>query len=165
MRSVPVKINAKRFWAVLLVLVLIPLISFFTATDNYTAAQDARSPGVTQNAGPDRGAARKALLPNANKNPLANVSLQNIDYCQIIQNVTSIQKPANRKNIFNIFVFFGSLYGVLLHAYLYFASQSRQPEIYKSRRHFIVPHGLRAPPAGPRMAMAANTAGPCKTEY
>ena len=129
-------INAKRFCAILLVLVYLPLFSFFTNIDGESATQAARTSSLTQDVVSNRAVNRGAAT---NQNLLIDIFVPSQESFQNAQQLSS------RKSNGNPVPFWGLLYVFLFLAFACVTALSN-PCVFKFNRHLVIPHSIHAPP-------------------
>jgi len=124
---------AKRFCAILLVLICIPLFSLFpNSGGDYAQIMDMRPENVSV-----QGAKQDAWLPTT---PQGAAAVFFVQYAEIALRFSNEQQNS-RETVFSGFPY--SLFFLLIPCFM-FLSNRRKP--FKFNRHMVVPHSSHAPP-------------------
>lgn len=141
MRGIQFKKNGICFRAILLVLICIPLLSFFSNIGNGLTMQDSQTAGINQDSVSACYAGKDIWRSIAHQNPLVGVIfVQYTDFPQDTQRLLSY------KNNSCMTIFCGSSYSSLFRTTPGFISQSGQIPVCKIKYFLIAPHKPNAPP-------------------
>jgi len=135
MRSIQFNVNLKRFWAILLVLVCVPLFSFSGGLNDGLTFQDRQILFINQDVISNHGIKHSTT----NQGLLKDIFLQ---YQGVFQ---TIQELSCRRSNSRMTTFLSSAHSLLFLSFSCLVSLSIGL-IFNFNRHLIIPHSIHAPP-------------------